>query len=321
MSEISNNEKWTALFEDKMKNPRNLRILKEVDTGYLSLVYILSVNGRDYSVKMYHQRYNGSNLCVKERDNIIKVSLDAAPKVIFYSKHIENEFNREILVMEKVDGVPITKEVFNDRVFVELIEVLKRLHARRLNKKLWTIDGKRVHNCRKVMMPFLRDRKVISQKRVTQHLDALENYYFENRDLFKVQKRMIHGDLWWDNILVNDGKVKIVDWLDFDEDDYCRDLAQLKIGTLDEVLDVRRSEEYFMKILNIYRREFDDETIHERMRYFLPLMYLEESFYLPFKYFPWKIKYKEDPIKFEDRFVNYFNKAETEFNERLEPNF
>ena len=65
--------------------------------------------------------------------------------------------------------------------------------------------------------------------------------------------------------------------------------------------------------MEIYREEFGDESIHERMRYYVPLMYLEESFYLPFKYFPWEIKYNEDSESFERRFIEYFEKSELFF--------
>jgi len=42
-------------------------------------------------------------------------------------------------------------------------------------------------------------------------------------------------------------------------------------------------------------------------------MYLEESVYLPFEYFPWEIKYKENAESFEKRFVDYFEKSEWSF--------
>jgi thiamine kinase-like enzyme len=124
---------------------------------------------------------------------------------------------------------------------------------------------------------------------------------------------VIHGDLWWDNILVSDGRIKIVDWLELNERDYCCDLAQLKLGALDELLDARESQYYFGRILNAYEEEFEDDSIRERMRYYLPLMYLEESFYLPFEHFPWEIKYRENAESFENRLVDYFAKSESSF--------
>ena len=162
-------------------------------------------------------------------------------------------------------------------------------------------------------MQFLKEKELIAQERVSEHFDALRDYYCKKRDAFKSQRTMIHGDLWWDNVLVNNGKVKIVDWLESSEQDYCRDLAQLKVGILDEVLDTHRSKYFFDRILNAYKEEFEDKSIYERIRYYLPLMYLEESVYLPFEYFPWEIKYKENAESFEKRFVDYFEKSEWSF--------
>ena len=68
------------------------------------------------------------------------------------------------------------------------------------------------------------------------------------------------------------------------------------------------------EIIELYKEEFQDESIYERMKFYTSLMYLEESFYLPFKYFPWKIKYNENPKSFEKRFVDYFRKSEMFFN-------
>jgi len=98
--------------------------------------------------------------------------------------------------------------------------------------------------------------------------------------------------------------------LESSEQDYCRDLAQLKIGTLDEILDAHRSQYFFDRILHDYREESEDESIYERMRYYLLMMSLEESFYLPFKHFPWEIKYREDTESFKKRFIDYFERSE-----------
>jgi thiamine kinase-like enzyme len=315
-----NNRKWVNLFKEKIKTPKCVEILKKIDLGYLSSVYLISVNGKIYAIKMYDKRYNETEVCLKEIDNIMKARKsipDALPNVFFYSKHTENDFNREILVMERVLGVPLSKEVFNEQVFEELINVLKKLHLTRTNNKREINEIKRIDNCKKVIQHFLKEKNIeeISRERITKHLDALKNYYNDKKDKFRIQKTMIHGDLWWDNILVNNGKIKIIDWLESSEQDYCRDLAQLNIGTLNEVLDTNESQYFFQKILNVYKEEFSDKTIFERIRFYVSLMYLEESFYLPFKFFPWEIKYKENAKNFRKRFIDYYKKSELFFDE------
>jgi len=311
----TNYEKWVNLFNKKVNNPRSVEILQEIDVGYLSTVYLVSVDGNYYAVKMYNTRYNGTKVLLTEQKHIMKAIIsipEAVPQVVFCSPYTKNEFHREILVMEKAFGIPLNKEVFNEQVFEELVNVLKRLHGSRVNSEPDIDEIERIDNCRKLILQFLKEDEIISQERFSNHLDALRDYYLEKKEIFN-QKTMIHGDLWWDNILVDNGRIKIIDWLESSEQDYCHDLAQLKIGTLNEILDINESQRFFEKILNAYKEKFEDETIFERVQYYLSLLYIEESFYIPFKFFPWKIKYEEDADNFRKRFIGYYKKSEWAF--------
>ena len=310
-----NYKNWVNLFSKHSNNPSSVEIIQEIDFGYLSTVYLVSVDGNYYAVKMYNPRYNGTKVLITEQKNIMKARIsipEAVPKVIFYSSSTKNKFHREILVMEKVLGIPLTKDIFNEQVFEELINVLKKLHNSRVNSRSNIDEIERIDNYRKLILPFLKKDEIIPQERFSNHLDALKDYYLEKNEIFN-HKTIIHGDLWWDNILVDNGRINIVDWLESSEQDYCRDLAQLKIGTLNELLDINESQRFFKKILNAYKEKFEDETIFERLRYYLPLLYLEESFYIPFKFFPWKIKYDEDAKTFRKRFIDYYKKSELTF--------
>jgi len=308
-------EKWIDLFQNNGKNPRSVEVLQEIDIGYNSKVYLILIDEKHYAVKMYNERYNGTEVCQIERNHIQKARKyipDAVPQVIFCSNHIENQFHKEILVMENANGIPLNRKVFNEHVFDELITVLLRLHSTRTCNRKASNEIKRIDNCRDTIMQFLKEDEIIAQERVSKHLDTLSNYYFEKK-IFNFRKTIIHGDLWWDNILVDNGKIRIVDWLESGEQDYCRDIAQLRIGILSEILETPKSQYFFKKIMNDYKNEFEDKTIFERIRYYIPLMYLEEAFYLPFKFFPWKIKYKENAENFKNRFIDYFEKSEFYF--------
>ena len=310
-------EAWINLFS-KIRRPKRIDVLQEINFGYNSIVYVVSVDGKHYAVKMYDPRFNGTRVCLQERNNVLKAQnyiADVVPKVFLCSRHTENGFDREILVMERVVGVHLSKEIFNDRVFEKLMCVLKRLHKPVTNSSSENTELKRLDNCRRLIMNFLKEKQSIDQLEASKHLDALKNYYSTKKNIFRTPKKvMIHGDLWWDNILVNNGEIKIVDWMESSEHDYCRDLAQFKIGVLDELVDVNQTKYYLEEILDSYKEEFQDESIYERMKFYTPLMYLEESFYLPFKYFHWQIKYNEDPKSFEKRFVDYFRKSEMFLN-------
>ncbi len=311
----TNYEKWFNLFSKHVNNPRSIEILQEIDIGYLSTVYLVSVDGNYYAVKMYNERYNGTKVLLTEQKHIMNARIsipEAVPQVIFYSSSTKNEFHREILVMEKAFGIHLTKDIFNEQVFEELINVLKKLHSSKVNSRPNIDEIERIDNYRELILQFLKKEEIISQERFSNHLEALRDYYLEKNKLFN-QKTIIHGDLWWDNILVDNGRIKIVDWLESSEQDYCRDLAQLKIGTLNELLDINESQRFFEKILNAYTDKFEDETIFERVRYYLPLLYLEEAFYIPFKFFHWKTMYEENAETFRKRFIDYYKKSELSF--------
>ncbi len=311
----TNYEKWFNLFNKHVNNPRSVEILQEIDVGYLSTVYLVSVDGNYYAVKMYNERYNGTKVLLTEQKHIMNARIsipEAVPQVIFYSNSTKNEFNREILVMDKASGIHLTKDIFNEQVFEELINVLKKLHSSRVNSRPNINEIEKIDNYKKLILQFLKKEEIISQERFSNHLEALRDYYLEKNEIFN-QKTIIHGDLWWDNILVDNDQIKIVDWLESSEQDYCRDLAQLKIGTLNELLDINESQRFFEKILNAYTDKFEDETIFERVRYYLPLLYLEEAFYIPFKFFHWKTMYEENAETFRKRFIDYYKKSELSF--------
>jgi aminoglycoside phosphotransferase len=315
-----NHEKWVELFRKMIKNPQDIEILQIIDLGYLSDVYLLSIDGIQYAVKMYHDRYSGSNIYLKERQHIMRArkSIPAAvPQALFCSDHADNAFHREILIMKRALGVPLSKDVFDEHVFEVLVAILRQLHSTQAPVKPTTNEIERLDTCSRTMIQFLKENEVIPRNRVISHLSALREYYIKNQPIFNLQHTIIHGDLWWDNILVDNGNVTIVDWLDSSEQDYCRDLAQFKIGTLNEILNPKESQIFFEKIVKTYVKSFNDDTINERLRYYLPLMYLEEAFYLPFKFFPWEMKYNEDNQNFEKRLLDYYDRSERTFRNVL----
>ena len=87
------------------------------------------------------------------------------------------------------------------------------------------------------------------------------------------------------------------------------------MGTLNEILGTSKSECFFTKLVDAYQVAFKDETLLDRIRYYVPLLYLEEAFYLPFNFFPWEIKYEEDAQDFKKRFIDYFEKSERYFRD------
>jgi len=317
-----NLDSWVDLFHKQGHDPRQITILETIEVGYNSTVYLLSLDGTEYAVKMYAERFNGTDVCPHERRRTQKAWTsipNAVPYVYFCSPHTDNGFHRELLVMERVFGVPLTRDVFNDRVFDEVVAVLKQLHRTDAPTRPPLDARARLVHCREVLLQFLQEDAVLAPERVADHFDALQRYYLEREEIFQRPRTIVHGDLWWDNILVDDGRIRLIDWLESSEQEYCRDLAQFKIGVLNEVVDAPVSQRFFEQLVNAYREAFDDATIFQRIRYYLPVMFLEETMYLPFTFFPWEIKYREDPDAFRRRFIDYYERSEAFFQHEHEP--
>jgi aminoglycoside phosphotransferase (APT) family kinase protein len=221
--------------------------------------------------------------------------------------------------MDRVFGVPLTRDVFTGRVFDELVTVLKQLHRTDAPMSPPLDAHARLLHCREAFLQFLQDDAVLPPERVANHFDALQQYYVEREAIFQRPRTIVHGDLWWDNILVDDGRIRLIDWLESSEQEYCRDLAQFKIGVLNEVVDTPASQRFFEQLVNAYREAFNDATITQRIRYYLPVLFLEEALYLPFTFFPWEIKYREDADAFRRRFIDYYERSEAFFHHEHEP--
>jgi len=212
--------------------------------------------------------------------------------------------------MERIKGSWLDEERFGSEVFNNLIEILKKLHIKRKKVEQHRNEIDRLDQYENIITTFQRRNPLISQKRILKHLMALKKYYINNKEIFNVPLSLTHGDLWLDNILVDKKKINIIDWLEAKEQDYCLDIAQFRIGVLDELFDKRASGELFLKAIETYSDAFEDKTLPRRIQFHLPMMYLEEAFYLPYEHFDWKIKSEEDLEKFRKRVIDYFEKSE-----------
>ena len=172
---MANDEKWVELFRKMGINPREIEILQTIDLGYLSDVYLISVDGKEYAVKMYHERYLGTNICMQERQHMMRARKSiptAVPRTIFCSTHTENAFNREILVMKRALGIPLTNKGFNDDVFNALVAILKQLHSTQVNANSTPTHIARIDGCRRPMIRFLNEQEIIPKQRLLNHLSA-----------------------------------------------------------------------------------------------------------------------------------------------------
>jgi aminoglycoside phosphotransferase (APT) family kinase protein len=115
----------------------------------------------------------------------------------------------------------------------------------------------------------------------------MQAYLVANEAIFRVPQSLVHGDLYWSNVLVTPGgEAVLIDWLGLSYADYCVDLATFWVGFL------RCSpggmcfgkgapvEVYYRRLLEIYRQTFNDQTIIERLHFYLPAVYIGDVYAL-----------------------------------------
>ena len=105
----------------------------------------------------------------------------------------------------------------------------------------------------------------------------MANYVTEHSADFRVPPRLIHGDLNRSNVLVQGGRIGLIDWYDLGAGDYAFDLAMLKF-MMDSVAP-RLSSELLRRQVRDYSQRFDDPSLEMRMRFFLALPGLVHAFW------------------------------------------
>ena len=116
----------------------------------------------------------------------------------------------------------------------------------------------------------------IQTDRVRRHLDVMSAYLGEHASEFRIQTRLIHGDLHRSNIVSTGNSVGLLDWGDLTAGDYAFDLATMKF-VLDAVAP-RESTAFIRARARDYRERFHDGTLEIRMRFFLALAGLVRAF-------------------------------------------
>jgi aminoglycoside phosphotransferase (APT) family kinase protein len=186
------------------------------------------------------------------------------------------------LVMSDIPGEELSSQSFNLAAWSNLCGLIRRLHA-------VPADGERASRISRgideaAAFPDFAETFVLHLSglplrldRVRRHLRAMSEYVSNHRGGFSVPLRLIHGDLSRENIRVHGGQAGVIDWADLGGGDYAYDLAVLKFA-LDSVAP-KRSADLIRELARDYRRNFQDDTLELRLRFFLALPGLVSAFW------------------------------------------
>lgn len=209
---------------------------------------------------------------------------DLAPTLVAF---VPAESERALLVMELLPGGPAEPGGLTGAVWRRLLEGLLRLHCQGdggppvcfpFSPDFITLSASRQYY---VDLPQLRPLIASGGRRARGlDLEAALSLFDElaaeieaSPALFSRPPRLVHGDLWPENLLIDRSRCWLVDWIDLGLSDYALDLANLNL-MLDWLWPTWRAHRAFERVLRLYTATFDDRTLVERMRVYLPLVSL-----------------------------------------------
>ena len=183
---------------------------------------VILINGKNY-----FKRTLSSKIMLEKEYFIMKFlqPLKIAPQIF--------SFKERILIEEYLKGwCPIKQKELTDKIIKSIAITLKKLHSVKLSEEIiqickdkYTMDLKyHPYEIFKSIEKVARSRNVCCDyKKLEKYFKAVEKKLNECNYMLC----LIHGDLSPNNILLKEGKVRIVDWSDCRLDIFTADISQL----------------------------------------------------------------------------------------------
>jgi aminoglycoside phosphotransferase (APT) family kinase protein len=185
------------------------------------------------------------------------------------------------LVYEELKGKALNAANFSAEAWTGLADLLERVHELEGETELSTAPVFR-HGEASAFSAFseallLRiDDLPLRAERVVTQLDELAGYAAKNAASFRIEPRLIHGDLDRSNIIVGLDGVGLLDWGAMGTGDYAFDLATLRF-VLDSVAP-RVAQRLAAELAARYRTRFQDDALETRLRFYGPLAGLVKAY-------------------------------------------
>lgn len=186
-----------------------------------------------------------------------------------------------ILVYEELDGRALSPANFSARAWNSLADLLQRVHDLDGDAEGSTAPVFR-HGEASAFSAFSQALLVrianlpLRLERVVSQLDEMADYAASHADSFRIQPRLIHGDLDSTNIIVGPNRIGLLDWGAMGTGDYAFDLATLRF-VLDSVAR-RVAQRLVSDLAERYATRFHDDALDTRFRFYAPLAGLVKAY-------------------------------------------
>jgi len=245
---------------------------------------------------LYHADAAGRRVLVKvgpqprltrEAENLRRAGAvvgNLAPALLGFAATADDD---ALLIMQYVAGVNLEPGGLTPAIWNGLVDGLMKLHGNPvggaptcapLAEDFVTLSvGQERYASLPRLRPLLRDaaRRVagLNAEAALALFDGLSNHVVGHQAVFQCSPRLVHADLWPENVLVNGSRCWLVDWVWLKYSDYALDLANLKL-ILDWVWPPWTAQLAFERLLQRYARAFDDPGLIARIGVLLPIVSL-----------------------------------------------
>lgn len=206
------------------------------------------------------------------------------PKVVLISRHFENSLGVDLMITEVPQGREMNSDDLSETIMNKLADQLLDLH--RLRRRL--VDpgqvASRLDRLRAGALAAAAEFTPDLAPDITAVWAEAAAYLKKHQAHFAVKKSLIHGDLWWSNIIVSHDEVYLIDWESLATRDYLEDIARFRV-MLDyfhlheshqrSFWTTRRNpaaaNRFVQGIINRYRTDLPDPGVDRRFKFYLAL--------------------------------------------------
>ncbi len=259
----------------------SINLIGLLGRGASSSVFSVLIDHQYHVLKLYYSHTS----FLKEMRN--RRRLIWPPKILLSSKQNENSLGYDLVITVVPEGVSFNSSHLLDWVQTRLAEHLIELH-RLKRKKMVSVAALRKaledveYGSKKAAYDYGEGQYEVA----TNVIEAVKQYLKTSSSNLRVAGSLLHNDLWWDNIIIAKDDVYLVDWESMRVGDYAEDLAFMRVmldftpgydskrgfwkTSRDEVV----ANRFFANIIEMYEHAFEDETLNERLRFYMVLQSL-----------------------------------------------
>jgi len=252
-----------------------------IGRGASSTVFSLLINGKYHVLKVY---YSHTSFLREQRN---RRRLIWPPRIVLASRQNENSLGYDLVITEVPEGSSFNSDNLLDWVQEKMGRHLLELHRLRRSRKV-TISSLR-HALDDVEEGALKAGDIYGESGpgiISAVIDDVRIWLTQNSKIMRVGSSVLHNDLWWDNIIVAKDDVFLIDWESMKTGDYAEDLAFSRV-MMDYTSPHYRQNKFWRTerneavadrfwggIVEMYVHEFEDETLSERLKFYLVLQTL-----------------------------------------------